>query len=498
MNTSSEKDILNSVDKINKLYDKLTYLDIYGNSVVLFIIITLFVFLVHSYCIVMVNAQAIKDDWVNQRCNPRVMPFAGFINKPDNKNIVDFTGENFNYCIQNVLTNITGFALQPFNYLINGLTEIFNMIQTSINTIREFMAKLRTNVQNIAEETLNRILNIMIPLQQMFIGIKDAMGKVEGILTAGLYTTLGAYYALKSLMGAIVQMIIIILIILAVIIIGLWLFPLTWSMAITLTAVFIGVSIPLAILVIFMTEVLHIQTEGIPGLPSPSCFDKNTMFQMNDGSLKPIIDINVGDILYGNNKVTAKIKATSKGQQMYKLKGILVSGTHIVKYNHTWIPVKLHPDIERISIYEEPFLYCLNTLTKTIILNDIIFTDWDEIYEEDLDKILKHTDIQYIKNIPLLYKGFTEGTKIYVNNLEKPIEHIEIGDKIFKDIVYGIVELGTLEDFDNNNLLTITNDLSLRKSNIKIYHLLTNSRKFTIGDQVFHDYNFCIDSILYK
>lgn len=498
MNTSSEKDILNSVDKINKLYDKLTYLDIYGNSVVIFVIITLFVFLVHSYCMVMLNAQVIKDDWVVQRCNPRVIPFAGFINKPDNKSIVDFTGENFNYCIQSILTNITGFAVQPFNYLISSLSTVFNSFQESINTTREFMAKLRTNVQNIAEETLNRILNIMIPLQQMFIGIRDSMSKVQGILTAGLYTTLGAYYGLKSLLGAIVQIIIIILLILAAVIIGLWLFPFTWSMAITLTAVFIGVSIPLAILVIFMTEVLHIQTAGVPGIPSPSCFDKNTMLQMNDGSLKPIIDIKVGDILNGNNKVTAKIKVTSKGQHMYKLKGILVSGTHIVKYKHSWIPVKLHPDIENISSYEEPFLYCLNTSTKTIILNGITFTDWDEIYEEDLDKIKNLSGIQHIKNIPLLYKGFVEGTKIYANNLETTIQQIEIGDKIHKDIVYGIVELGSLEDFDKKHLLIVTNDISLENPNKKIYHLLTNSRKFTIGEQVFDDYNFCIDSILYK
>ena len=295
MNNISEKDILNSVEKINKIYDKLTYLDIYGNSVVLFIIITLFVFLVHSYCMVMLNAAAIKDDWVAQRCNPRVIPFAGFINKPENKSIVDFTGENFNYCIQGILVNITGFAVQPFNFLINALSTFFDSIQGAVNNIREFITILRKNVQNIAEETLNRILNILIPVQQIFIGIRDSMDKIQGILTAGLYTTLGAYYGLKSLLGAIVQIIIIILLVLAAVIIGLWLFPFTWSMAITLTAVFVGISIPLSILVLFMTEVLHIQTAGVPGIPS--CFDKNTMIKMKDGTSKPIIEVKVGDIL---------------------------------------------------------------------------------------------------------------------------------------------------------------------------------------------------------
>lgn len=498
MNTNSEKDILNSVDKINKLYDKLTYLDIYGNSVVIFVIITLFVFLVHSYCMVMLNAQIVKNDWVNQRCNPRVIPFAGFINKPDNKSIVDFTGENFNYCIQSILTNITGFAIQPLNYLISSVSAVFNSFQTAINAIREFMSKLRTNVQNIAEETLNRILNIMIPLQQIFIGIKDSMSKVQGILTAGLYTTLGAYYGLKSLMGAIVQIIIIILLILAAVIMGLWLFPFTWSMAITLTAVFVGVSIPLAILVIFMTEVLHIQTAGVPGIPSPSCFDKETMIQMNDGTLKPIIKITVGDVLHDNNVVTAKIKVTSKGQTMYNLNGIVLSESHIVKYKNSWIFVGLHPDKKPIEVYKEPYLYCLNTLYKTIMINGMTFTDWDEIYEDSLDKILNIRKIGTYENIPFLYKGFLAGTKVHVNNLEKTIEEVKIGDKIKGDIVYGIVELGSLENFDKDNLINVSEVKCLNSLSheTKLYHLLTDSKKITIDGKIFDDFNFCIDSNL--
>ena len=35
---------------VNKMYDKLSYFDIYGNSVIIFILMTLFVFIVFSYC----------------------------------------------------------------------------------------------------------------------------------------------------------------------------------------------------------------------------------------------------------------------------------------------------------------------------------------------------------------------------------------------------------------------------------------------------------------
>jgi hypothetical protein len=482
----TEKDIINSVDKINKLYDHLSYLDAYGTSVLLFIIITIIVFLIQSYCIVMRNAADIKNDWVNQRCNPKVIPFAGFINKPDNKSIVDYTGENFSYCVQDILTNITGYAVQPFNYLISALSSVFNEIQAAINTIRQFLSKLRTNIKNIAQEILSRILNILIPIQQIFITLKDSLSKVQGILTAGLYTALGSYYALQSLMGAILELIIKILITLAIIIVGLWILPFTWPAAASMTAVFIAISIPMTIIVLFMTEVLHIKTSGIPKIPH--CFDKNTFIKMNDGTFKCIIEIKVGDLLQNNNRVTSKIKVTSDGTIMYKLNNIIVSDSHIVKYKDKWIPVSLHPDKEIVENYNEPYLYCLNTVSKEIVINNIIFTDWDEIYDKTLETIIRVSPGKYIHE---LYSGFLSNTKVFVNKQFTTIDKVNVGDQINGDIVYGIVEL----EYSNKIIMLDENNI-LEQNSDKLYHLLTCSKKFTIGSQVFNDYNYFIDFYL--
>ena len=354
MNQNSEKNILNSIEKINKLYDKLGYLDLYGSSVLIFILITLFIVMVHTYSVIMINATAIKKDWLKQRCNPKVIPFAGFINKPQNKGIIEFTGENFNYCVQDILTNITGFVVQPFNYLISALLSIFNSIRESINSARNIISNVRENIQNITEEILGKILGILIPFQQIFIGIKDILAKMQAIMVSGLYTMLGAYYALQSLMGAILEFIIIILIALAIVIVSLWILPFTWPVAASMTLVFISISIPLAIITLFMTEVLHIKSRGIPGTPGrPSCFDKTTLLKMNDGTHKAIQDIQVGDLLDNNNKVTAKLKLSSIGSTMYDINGVIVSHTHSVKYKDKWIHVELHPDSKIIKNYEQ-------------------------------------------------------------------------------------------------------------------------------------------------
>jgi hypothetical protein len=526
---NNNPDIVKSIEKINKLYDKLSYLDLYGSSVFIFVIITLFVVLAYSFSIVMVNAENIKKDWLVQRCKPTVIPFAGFINKPENKTIAEFTGENFEYCVQGILKNITGYALQPINYLVSALLSIFNSIKSSLNAARNIISNVRTNVQSIAQDVLGRVLNILIPFQQIFIGIRDIMGKIQGVLVSGLYTMLGSYYALQSLMGAILEFIIIILIVLASIIVSLWILPFTWPVAATMTLVFVGIAIPLSIIVAFMTDVLHIRSRGIPGVPSAnrsSCFDKSTLLEMNDGSYKKIIDIQVGDILVNNNSVTAKLKLSSAGSIMYDINGVLVSHSHSVKYKDKWLKIDNHPERKLIIDYNEPYLYCLNTTSKEIVINDTTFIDWDELYGANLTKILKCKANNKDKSQCLvltkstihtyLDKGFVKGTPIeIINKGVVPIECVQIGDNIVNDTntennvntvntVYGIVELGTLDMYHHisntvlNNFLNeennhfLTNQIYLDK-NAKLYHLLTYSTKFTVGTKVFEDYNSLID-----
>ena len=238
---------------INKTYDELSFFDLYGNSVVIFMLMTLFVFLVFSYCKVMQTKESIADDWINQRCKPQNMPFAGLITHPEGTSAFQYTSDNFQYCVQNILTNITGHALEPFQYMINALTQVFSAISDSLQQIREVINKLRNNIKTFAQDILSRILNVMIPIQKMFITLMDVMQKIQGVMTGGLYTMLGSYYTLQALMGAILEMIIKILIALAIIVIGLWILPFTWPAAAATTSVFLAISIPLSIIIYFMS-----------------------------------------------------------------------------------------------------------------------------------------------------------------------------------------------------------------------------------------------------
>jgi len=310
----------------------------------------------------------------------------------------------------------------------------------------------------------------------------DTFNKVQGVMASGLYTMLGSYYTLQALMGAILEFIIKILVALVIIIAGLWLLPFSWPLAASMSAVFLAISIPLAIITYFMTDVLHIKSSAIPNL---RCFDHKTKLFLENGSFKYIKDIKPGELLFDGSMVTAKIKVLSDDLDMYNLNGIIVSESHIVKYENRWIKVKDHPDSKKISLYNEPYLFCLNTSTKKIILNDMIFTDWDEIYDETLEFILNYNSIEKTENISKkLDEGFNENSVIKLIQGEKILKKINVGDILATgDIVYGIVEL-------NNNL---GNNYENKEN---LYNLLVSSKYFYIGQNKYPDYNNNIDSIL--
>jgi hypothetical protein len=417
------------LENIKKMYEKASYFDQYGGSVILLVIITIVLIVLITYCFAMINAQPIIDDWVNQRCKPNIMPIAGFITHPEGMSASEYTKQNFTYCTQNILSSITGTALEPLSFVVNNLNNMASQITNDLQSVRGMFDKVRSMFMDVSQEIMGRIINITIPLQQIVIGFKDLIAKIQGTLTAGLFTMLGSYYALKSLLGAIAQFIVSILITLAIIIAALWIVPFTWGAAITGTTIFIGIAIPMAIILAFMVDVLKVQTNL--KVPKVKCFDKDTIFKINDGTSKKIVDIKNGDILHDNNVVNAIIKVESKDSVIYKLNNIIVSDSHMVKYLGKWIKVSSHPNAIRYSFYNEPYLYCLNTSNKTINIDDFVFSDWDEIYDDELDEIMT---ISELNNLNDILSDFLSLSKIEEGKVEANFIVFDI-QQLFTDIV---------------------------------------------------------------
>ena len=330
----------------------------------------------------------------------------------------------------------------------------------------------------------------MIPIQKMLIALMDTFQKIQGTMTASLYTMLGSYYTLQALMGAILELIIKMLTALVIIIVGLWIMPFTWPAAASMTAVFLAISVPLSIIIYFMTEVLHIKSAAVPKL---RCFDEDTLIPMSHQCKIPIKEINVGDELEDGSFVTAKIKVTSKGLKMYLLNDIIVSESHLVKNNGQWIRLSEHPNAEKIE-YNKPYLYCLNTSNKIITLEGVIFSDWDEIINNKLAILNKENiNIQNLENIhEYLDDGFEENATINIYDtcswMKTEISKVKIGDILENgSIVYGLVEI------DARKLRKFKNKENNQK---KLHHLLTTDGNLNINSTNVKDYNNLIDKFI--
>ena len=207
---------------------------------------------------------------------------------------------------------------------------------------------------------------------------------------------MGSYLAMKSLFLFIIDLIITILIILAGITAGLLItsfIPIfgTWAIPIAATnlAIFIAILIPTVMIKIFMDDIMNLSTRGTPDVPT--CFDETTPIKMKDASVKPITAVNVGDVLIDGTIVTGIMKLSAEHQVIYNLYTTIVTGEHRVYHpENGWIKVKDHPDSIIMPNYNKPYVYCLITNTKTFMVGETLFSDWDDIDADVIAQITKN------------------------------------------------------------------------------------------------------------
>ena len=171
-----------TLKNIHKLYNKLTYWDKYGTDLVVSLFIIVIFTWLTGYFYILNNLEPIKNNWIQERCNPIIMPFAGIINKAPNKTATQTTVENFTFCTQNVIKDIAAFVTKPVLYSFTVLNRFFAMILRIVNDIRSMLSKIRAFLKEIINRIFSRILNILISLQEIFIYIRDVIGKAIFII----------------------------------------------------------------------------------------------------------------------------------------------------------------------------------------------------------------------------------------------------------------------------------------------------------------------------
>ena len=110
------------------------------------------------------------------------------------------------------------------------------------------------------------------------------------------------------------------------------------------------------------------------------CFIKGTLVTMADGSKKSIEKVDLGDNVAEGGKVFAAGRFLNT--ELYDYKGIKVSGSHMVNEDDVWMRVR---DTKHgISLGDDlNTVYVFGSENRRILINDILFTDYFEVSEQN-------------------------------------------------------------------------------------------------------------------
>ena len=110
------------------------------------------------------------------------------------------------------------------------------------------------------------------------------------------------------------------------------------------------------------------------------CFLKGTPITMADGSTKPVEQVDLGDKVAEGGKVFAAGRFLT--EELHDYEGIKVSGSHMVNENDTWVRVRDSKKGKPLGD-DEHTVYVFGAENRRILINDILFTDYFEVKEQD-------------------------------------------------------------------------------------------------------------------
>ena len=180
--------VTNDVDNVLTSIRNMPYFEKHTTSII-FVAVLLILFVIATiYFRMSIQFQPIKDNWAARRCEPLVIPFAGLINKPHDRGVLEFTNENFVYCMNKNTKAVSKNALQPLNTVTNGIIQIYSVVLNRVQNTRKLILYIRKKMSLIVTDVYKRLVNIVVPLQETVMDTQRIFRKSLAVNRVGLRT----------------------------------------------------------------------------------------------------------------------------------------------------------------------------------------------------------------------------------------------------------------------------------------------------------------------
>jgi hypothetical protein len=472
---------------LNEIYKGKGYFDKYGGSLLMSLLLVVAFVGVIIYLRIMSRLASLRSNWAANRCSPEVMPFAGAIVWKPGQTFLEATSENFNGCLSTIQEEITGAFLEPINYSMSAMGSVAGDIQGDIDLVRSKLNDMGEVLQDALNKVLSQVMSFVVPIQISFMRMKDVLAKTHAVLATSIFSLLSGYLGLKSFLGAFINILIVGLIAATAIILPLIIFIFTWPIAIPMIILYAAVAVPLAVIIGYLAHIVDLTRTTVPKVPGGgvvrACLHRDTLLKMSNETYKRIENIQVGDILKADGEVYA-----------------IVSGSHSVVLKTGWIYANEHPGAILIPDYPEEYVYCLNTESGVIHVGGLVFSDWNDLDEDEKDFIgfrynlpidcitpeylHEQYDTGYVATTPIL---MSDGTNKPIADIQ-PNDMIDGGNRVIASVVLDASEIE--EDYSKNTAY----------KNKVLYSLITKTGLMRIGtirlNTEVADFNWNVEHLL--
>ena len=235
---------------------------------------------------------------------------------------------NFVDCISTIQSGLMGRFLAPIFTMTKFLTSLAGNIMSSISALQSTIFNLKFGMNKMFGDITGMFVNIIVKFQKLIMKMKDLFKKLAGTMAVLVYMMQGISYTGTSL----------------------WDGP-------------------------------------IGQFTRDFCFAPDTKIVLNNGKIKQMKDIEIGDVLENDIEVLATLKIKNQNPEKnpyYKIWSdklnsyIYVTATHkILDPKDGFIPVETYSRATKTDIKPE-ILYCLITENHEIPIGEYTFWDWED------------------------------------------------------------------------------------------------------------------------
>lgn len=362
--------------------------------------------------------------WNKHKCNPLLMPFAGFFKKKDDpRGFWQFTFDNFEKCILTFFKTALHLLLKPILDLFKIIGKILSQLAGVINRFRFQLNISRVLFTKIVGDIAAKITNSVAAVKFYQAKMLNLINQQKATLETMVLFAEGFYDTMESIIhGPWVAFIIWVPVSFALIVIE-W-FLCGFSDAgdepessacpyVPCGKVFWYINMaflfpPAYLYLLYMslyTGNLQCSVGDVTGLTAEPtcltppfeiplgplmpwyflfpmcvvCFHPETPIQLDATTTQPIQSLRIGDRIQEGGRVLSIYRYSTKLRScsMFNYRGIIVSGSHMVFQDGVPVRIADAKGARRIP-YDEDWICCINTETKRLWSGGQRFTDFFE------------------------------------------------------------------------------------------------------------------------